>query len=236
MDKINHEVTEDFLFRVPIPAATESYVPVRHSTIVEEIQNQLISKGLVISNKKYRAADNGEKAYGEFLLTTGNSEMGLMLAFQNSYDKSLTVKLAAGASIFICSNGAVRGDILTFKRKHTGSVSEELNYYIEVAINGLEENFRNLERDFARLKEIEITKRISAELIGRMYVEEDIIKSTQLNIIKRELEHPSYEQFISPTAFNLYQHVTHSLKSAHPSDLITTHVGVHNFFTEVFAL
>lgn len=236
MDRINHLVTEDFLRRVPLPMATESYTPVSNGDVIDTIERELRNKGMAIREKVFRSADGGEKSYGEFRISGGNSEMCMMLGFQNSYDKSLTVKLAAGASIFICSNGAVVGDIVTFRRKHTGDVVDELNYHIEVAVAGMEASFNELERVFARLKEIELSKRATAEIIGRMYIEQDVIKSTQLNIIKRELEKPTYPEFAAPTAFNLYQHTTHSLKSAHPSDVISTHIDVHKFFVETFQL
>ena len=85
--------------------------------------------------------------------------------------------------------------------------------------------------DFNRLKETEITKRLAAELLGRMMIEENIVTPTQLNIIKNELDNPTYVEFKDMTGYNLYQHCTHALKTAHPTFAIKQLVRTHDFLT-----
>jgi len=46
---------------------------------------------------------------------------GLCIAFRNSYDRSMSVGMAIGASVFICDNLALSGDI-TVMKKHTKNV------------------------------------------------------------------------------------------------------------------
>lgn len=64
----------------------------------------------------------------------------------------------------------------------------------------------------------------------------DLITSTQLGIIKRELNEPTFKDFTDPTVWSLYNHITYSLKEAHPSQYMKQHINVHKFFEEEFSL
>lgn len=69
-----------------------------------------------------------------------------------------------------------------------------------------------------------------------MYINESILKSTQTEIIRRELENPSFNYNSPNSAWELYNHVTHSLKTVHPSDYIDTHKAVNSYFVDKFGI
>jgi hypothetical protein len=80
------------------------------------------------------------------------------------------------------------------------------------------------------MKQVELTPRTRAELIGRMYIEETLIKSTQLNILAREIETPTHDYNAANTMWELYNYTTYALKSGHPSNWMEQHIDVHDFF------
>jgi hypothetical protein len=159
----------------------------------------------------------------------------MRLAFRNSYDKSMSVAFVAGASVWICSNGMISGEI-QFMRKHTGSVIQELNERIVSAIDELEQHFDLMISHSERMKSIELKKREAAELVGRMYIEEDLILPTQLSVVKKEIERPTYQDFRDDTLWSLYNHVTYSLKESHPITYIQQHKNLHQFVSDEFEL
>lgn len=228
MDSLKFKVDKDYLYGVPLPQSTDTYTPVSHKQLIETISEQLDKHGLEVVSEQYNVAEDGLKMTGYYTLNRSNSEMGLMLGFSNSYDKSLPVKFAVGSSVFICTNGALISEF-TFKRKHTGVVHYDMENFIEGAIVQTDDMFLQIEKDFSKLKERALDKRFISELLGRMYIEEGIITSTQLNIIKRELEKPTYPEFKDMNGYNLYQHCTHALKEAHPSFAIKQLVRTHDF-------
>lgn len=230
MDEIKYNTSKEELFLVPLPEKTDTYTPLSHKNLIEIIDEQLYKNGLSIVSAQYRQAEKGNKMTTYYNLNRGNSDMNLMLGFSNSYDKSLPVKFAIGSYTFICSNGALIGEF-TFKRKHTGEVYKDLTNFVEGAIFQVDDMFTHMENDFNRLKETEITKRLAAELLGRMMIEENIITPTQLNIVKNELDKPTYVEFKNMTGYNLYQHCTHALKTAHPTFAIKQLVRTHDFLT-----
>ena len=81
------------------------------------------------------------------------------------------------------------------------------------------------------MKEIVVSKRTTAELIGRMFIEEQFIAATQINIIKGQLKNPSFDYGAdTDSLWQLYQHTTFAMKEVHPSEWMGNHIKAHNFF------
>ena len=229
MDKLD-------LYNVRIPASTDSYSAVSHQNIIEAVYEHLDKRNLQVVNEKYNVAANGDKVIGYFDMNyMGNSEMGMRLAFRNSYDKSMSVAFVAGTQVFICSNGCISGEI-QFLRKHTGSVLTELNNKIVTTIEQLEDHFLRIEKHSIQMKSIELPKIKAAELYGRMFMVEDIISPTQLSIVKKELNEPTHKVFEEETLWSAYNHVTFALKEAHPLNYINQHVNLHKFVEAEYQL
>lgn len=222
------------LMGIPLPNQTKTYKPISHRQLIELSLEGIDKAGFIIDKEIYSMAKAGNQANARYHLKHGNDpEMGLMIGWQNSYDKSMTLKFAIGAHVFICSNGAIHGDIGAFKRKHTGDVQTftptKITEYLQIA----EISYNGLVLDKERMKEIEITKRTQAELIGRMYIEDAIINSTQLAIIRDEIAKPTYDYNAPGTLWELYNYTTFSLKEAHPQYWFDNHINVHKFFKEL---
>lgn len=225
------------LLRVPIPKATASYAPVPHKKVIEMTLEQLDKVGLKVTSEAYHMAREGNQARGNYALESKDKEMSLMLAWHNSYDKTMPVRWAMGAHVFVCENGMVVGDMGIFKRRHTGTVQEDFEETIKLHILSAGEMFRTLKKERELMKDIEISSRTRAELIGRMFLEDKVLTSTQLGIIKDEIENPSYGDYGAPgSVWELYNHGTVGMKKDHPTLYIDHHIKYHNFFRNEFKL
>lgn len=228
--------TVDRLANIPVPARTKSYAPVPHTAVRDLTLEALDKAGIKLIKENYHTTREGKQARGTYIIAGGDGEMERYLIWQNSYDKSLPLGWAIGANVIVCTNGMVRGDIGQFKRKHTGEIMKEYEEAVSMYVNEAGEMFEKLVKDRERMKNIELTKRTSAELIGRMFIEEAIINQTQLGIIKRELDNPSYQYGADNTLWQLYNHTTVALREDHPQLYIKRHGDVHNFFTNEYAI
>ncbi len=234
-------VTDTALYKLqtaPIPERTDSYTPIAHGTIIESTQQLLKNMNFKITRTQYRASTDGMIGQGEYHIQYGNdTEMGLMLAWQNSYNKTTSFKYAIGAHVFVCANGMVAGDLASYRRKHTGSADQEAFEQIYMQITEAKSIFDKLITDREQLKPIGLSEREIAEIMGRLYVEKQIITSTQLNIMKRELEKPSFDYGVpGNSAWSLYNYATHSFKEDNPRNWIKRHVDLHDFFGDHFQL
>jgi len=226
------------MITAPLPEKTESYTPISHKSVIDYSTSTLQKMGFTVKNSIYRSSLDGLIGQGEYHLQYGNDpEMGLMLAWQNSYNKQVSFKYAIGAHVFVCSNGMVAGDLASYKRKHTGTADAEALQHIESYVGDAKMIFERLIHDREVLKTQELTERQVAEMIGRMYIHDQIITSTQINIMKRELEKPTYDYGVGPNnAWSVYNYATHAFKEDSPRNWIKRHTDLHNFFAGEFGI
>ena len=229
--------TKEFLRELQLPMQTSYYKPVGHGQLMDITLESIDRSGFVLRSEEYTHAAGGAKANGKYYLDYGNDpDMSIMIAWQNSYNKQLSLKFAVGGYVFICENGMVRGDMGTFKSKHMGQIQQVTPKLLTEYISDAGETFEKMLIEKRRMQEIEVTKKTSAELLGRMFIEEGIITSTQLNIIKSEMEKPTFEYGHDGSLWQLYNHTTYALKSATPTTWLKQQMDNHQFFTEEYGI
>ena len=228
----NSAQAKNLLLSAPVPKETTTYKPVSHRELIDLTLESIYQSGYTLESQSYSTARNGDVANGRYTIANvADSEMKLQIGWQNSYDKSLALKFALGTSIIICSNGMVKGDHGAFRKKHQGDIQTFTPAAISEYIKGGGDTFQDLQKDRDALKQYEATEQTQAELLGRLFLQEEIITSTQLNIVKRELRNPTHDYGAQGSMWELYNHVTFALKEAHPSDWMQDHIDTHNFFT-----
>ena len=226
-----YSVAKQILLNAEIPQQTRTYKPVSHGQLMDLTLNGIEKAGFQLDSETYSAAANGQVANGKFTISNvADSEMQLQIGWQNSYNKSLTLKFAIGTRIFICQNGCVSGDYGAFKKKHVGEIQSFTPQAITDYIKSAGEAFRRMQNERDEMKQIEISSKVKAELIGRMIIEEEFIQSTQLNIIKRELKSPTHNYGAPDSMWELYNYTTFAMKEVHPSLWMENHIAAHNFF------
>lgn len=226
-----YNTTKQTLLNAPVPQQTRTYKPVSHEQLIDLTMQGIEKAGFKLDKEMYSAARDGSIANGRFTISNVmDKEMQLEVGWQNSYDKSLTLKFAIGTRIMICQNGCVSGDYGAFKKKHVGEIQIFAPHAITEYIKGAGEVFRKMQEQRDRMKEIEVSRRTQAELIGRMMLEEQFIQSTQLNIISREINKPTFDYGAPGSMWELYQFTTQSMREVHPTLWMDNHIKAHNFF------
>jgi hypothetical protein len=225
--------TKELITNASVPVQTRTYKPVSHSSLIDLTLNSIEKAGFTLDKETYSSANDGQVANGRFSISNvADSEMQLQIGWQNSYNKQLTLKFAIGTRIFICQNGCVSGDFGTFKKKHVGEIQSFTPQAIADYIKSAGETFAIMQKQREQMKQIEITKRTKAELIGRMMLEEQFITSTQLNIISRELKAPTHDYGAKDSVWELYNYTTFAMKETHPANWMSNHIKAHSFFVE----
>ena len=231
MDTFN--TTKELIMNTPVPVQTRTYKPVSHSQLIDLTLNSIEKAGFKLDKETYSSAVDGQVANGRFSISNvADSEMQLQIGWQNSYNKQLTLKFAIGTRILVCSNGCVSGDFGAFKRKHVGEIQSFTPGAIIDYIAQAGEAFTLMQQQRESMKQIEITKRTKAELVGRMMLEEQFITSTQLNIISRELKAPTHDYNAKDSLWELYNYTTFAMKETHPAQWMESHIKAHKFFNE----
>jgi len=226
-----YSTTKYFLTGTELPKETRTYKPVSHGQLIDLTLESIHQAGFKLDPEKYSAARDGNIANGRFTISNvADREMQLQIGWQNSYDKSLSLKFAIGTQIIVCQNGMVSGDYGAFKRKHQGDVQEFTPSAIVEYIKAAGDGFRKMQTERELMKHVEIDARITAELVGRMILEKEFIESTQVNMIKRELKKPTFDYGAPESLWELYQYTTYAMKDVHPTLWMGNHVDAHEFF------
>lgn len=224
-------MTIEQLDTIAPPIRTASYSPILHRDLAEAVLDLAHKQGFKNRNANYDIARDGNIMRGIFAFEGDDPEMDMQVGILNSYDKSKTVTIGLGSQVFICQNGMVSADYI-LKRKHTGSVVLDVLNMIDESLKKLYDEYRRNIEVKEILTKVEITKVEYSQLIGKMFLNDGIITSTQLNIVKREFE--GSKLFPEPTAWSMYNHVNQALKSGHPADYISQHIGLHQFMVGEF--
>lgn len=222
------------LFSAPLPKETRTYKPVSHKELAETTLEAIHKAGFKLDKHEYSSARGGLVANARYtIMDIADSEMQLEIGWQNSYDKTLSLKFAIGTRIFICDNGCVSGDLGAFKKQHRGEVKDFAPLKMTEAISAAGETFKKIQSQRDTMKIIEVNEQTQAELIGRMFIEQEMLNSTQINIIRNEIKKPTFDYGCPNSLWELYNHTTLSMKNLHPRLWMDDHMAVHKFFTNV---
>jgi len=221
-----------------VPARTATYSPIPHSFFLETVSNEIRNAGgLEVTGQRAYSSLNGQKLVGFTTVKHRGMEsdpdfgLEMMLGYKNSYDKSMSAALAAGVNVMVCGNGCVAGDMLSFTRKHTGTIQEELVIKTKEAVISMREGFSKLVLEIDIMKDYQLTDKQKAELMGVMYFEEEMVTPNQLSVIKKEMKESPH--FRGNSLWDLYNNVTESFKSSHPIRHIEDHMDLHAFMTGI---
>jgi len=227
-------VEKSYVINAELPNHGDSYTVISHKYVIDTTKQMLASSGFVVTNEYYRANNQGQVAQGVYHIRPINSpitdgDIGMMFAWTNSYDKSIRFQCAIGAYVMACSNGMVCGE-LNYARKHTGSADQEIRSQISNQIKNAQIAFNRIKQDKDSLRATTLDKKKQAELLGRMYFNENLISPRQMAVVKDEMINPSFDYDADlENAWAFYNHVTHSYKSVHPRSWLSDSKKFHDF-------
>jgi len=146
-------LTKDQLDLIPVPKTTDSYIPVPHYQLSDRLItiSTDILRDYVMVGENYAVARQGNQMFAVLKFQKEESDIGLSIAFRNSYDRSMSLGLAIGATVFVCDNLAIQGDIVVM-RKHTKNVWNELEDLTITTLYKSEKQFQQIVADAELLK------------------------------------------------------------------------------------
>lgn len=225
-------LTRSGILSIPVPKTTESYTAIPNAMILDILEKELDVYGYKVEKEYYRPGKKGNVVVGEMTIKGDDPDMGMMFAFQNSYDKSKKLAIAVGGHVFVCENGMITGDAITMKRLHTGEVDKHLQEAIRAGISTMDFRYQESKINRERMGNVILDRKTIAELTGRMFMEEALITNHQLGIIKKEYESPThlYDNDNNLSLWGFYNTVTYAFKEKSPAgNWMNDHINLHSF-------
>jgi len=222
--------TREELASVPLPAQTETYQPVGHFELTSKILTiaQDILGGFTLARESYGMARDGSQLFAVLQFENSSEELLLAIGFCNSYDKSIRLRMASGATVFVCDNLALSGEIVIM-RKHTKRVWDWIEENVVKTISGSRSKYDQIQEDVGKFKSLAFSNDDGFAHLGRLYGN-DIISPRQLPVAKSQWINSDHEDFKPRNAWSLYNAITESLKTSAPHKIMEKHVYLHNYF------
>lgn len=217
---------------IPLPEATESYVPVSHYDLAKSLKTigQDILTDYVLIGENYGLARNGNQLFAVLKFQSEHKEMAMCIGFRNSYDRSMSIGMAIGASVFVCDNLALAGEIAVM-RKHTKNVMTGLEDLALATLYRSQKNFQQIVDDAESLKQIQLSDEEAYKTIGLLYGK-DILSPRQLPVIRDNWLRPQHAEFKERNAWSFYNTCTEALKSSPPMQVMERHCRLHETLTK----
>jgi len=223
--------TEDIsvLTLAPVPDSTDTYTAVAHLDIHNTVLAKLKERGIEIQKIQFKSNKRGTQVIATYFLESDDSEFGGMLAWRNSYDKTRSVAICAGASVYICGNGAVMGE-MKFIKRHVGEVNRQLEDAIDEQLSKVGQMISATRTLKDKLDSKTFDIYVAGAVIGNLYLK-GVLNTTQMEIVKKQLDEPLFDYGVaSDSLWALFNHVTHALKTSSPSNYFENHINTIKFF------
>jgi hypothetical protein len=200
-------VTREELALVPVPAATKTWFPVPHSTVVDRVRTTMQEAGFAVKRESLALSRSNARLFGTLDVESGLAEgVDLCIGVRNSLDKSFPIAFCGGHRVLVCDNLAFSSEIVV-SRKHTRHGADRFQEAICKAVQGLEQ-FRKAESGrIAHQQRTEIPDVAAESLMLRAY-ERGLVSSLQLPALIRGWRAPPHEVFRPRTLWSLWNAFT----------------------------
>ena len=215
---------------IELPEETRTYKPVPHYDLVMNTMNSgdifLKPQGYNLESTNFGLGRKGNHMF--FTLNYGRegARNGLTIGGRNSYDKTTSIGLAAGMHVFVCDNLMFSGDQVTYLRKHTGNVMDDMEIMLMRIMKSADSEW---------LRMTEVSENMETELLsngeayrwmGLLYGK-GILTPRQLPIVKDNWLNPEHDDFKERNMWSFYNACTEALKTSPPNQILNRHIKLH---------
>jgi len=228
--------TEDYLRKTKLPEETKSYTVIAHGVVIDTARDMLEKHGFAILSEEYKSEHSGDIAYGLMKIEkVTDPDMAMTFYWTNSYNKMVRFKCSIGGFIYDNEVPFITSDTqATWNRKHTGVALDETLDIIESMIASAEEHFEQIVKMKERFREIELSRKEFAKLMGLLYFDKLIIAPTQASLIRKEYDKPSFNYNDKGTLWEAYKIMMHGISDQPPRGWYSQQIKINNYIQVMY--
>jgi hypothetical protein len=203
-------VTREQLALIPAPAPTTTWRPIPHIELVNTLENVLRANQIIIKEERFALRRDGSTLFGVLQLGYDDTPDGqAALGLRTSNDKSMSIQICAGLSVFVCDNLVFRGDLIALNRKHTSGLN--LRTELAMAVLRFQDHFGRLAGEVERLKQRLLTD-LEAKALMHDTFAAGLMPLRFLPAVSRSYFEPALPEFAPRTAWSLHNAFTGAAK------------------------
>lgn len=193
------------LRNLPVPAATQTHVPLPHFRLVDLVKSVLGMFGHIVEEEHYGATPDGSRFFGAISLRSTYGNYTDVCGLRNSHDKRFPVGIAFGSRVFVCDNLAFTADHV-IRTKHTAKLKDRLPGLVNGLIEPLAEQREAQHRKLLTYQNTAVSDARADQAIMQLY-RQHIIGVQAIADMVREWETPTHDHG-DKTAFRLMNATT----------------------------
>lgn len=203
-------VTRDQLALIPAPAPTPTWHPIPHIELIQTLQQALWESRIGIRDEKFALRRDGSTLFGVLQLAYNDTSDGqAAMGIRTSNDKSMSIQICAGLSVFVCDNLVFRGDLIALNRKHTAGL--DLGTELKAAVRRFQDHFGCLTGEIDQLKTHVLADGEAKALIHDVFAQ-GIFPLRFLPEISSTYFQPTVEEWKDRTCWSLHNAFTLAAK------------------------
>ena len=204
-------VTRGQLQVLATPEATATFKPIPHFELVDMLDRTLNQFGMHVQSEKFAIRRDGSVLFGVFQLAYGETEDGIAaLGLRTANNKTMSLQICAGLSVFVCDNMCFRGDMIALKRKHTARLN--LKEELTGALIRFQDHFVRLTDEIKGLKERWIADMEAKALMHDVFAQ-GLMPIRLLPDVSNQYFEPTIEAFEARNAWSLHNAFTGAAKA-----------------------
>lgn len=203
-------VTREQLALIETPDPTRSYKPVPHIELVETLEQALRMNQITIRKERFALRRDGLTLFGVLQLAYEDTPDGMAaLGLRTSNNRTMSIQICAGLSVFVCDNMVFRGDLIALNGKHTSGLHlrTELNH----AVLRFQEHFGKLTGEVLDLKGRNLSDTDAKAVIHDVFVH-GIMPIRLLPKVSNLYFEPFVDEFRPRNAWSLHNAFTAAAK------------------------
>jgi len=226
------------LFGIQTPRATETWFPLPHRHLVEEVENQLTDAGFQLLGQTHAISHDGNRYFGilevsQFSTIPSNGHVWVV-GLRNSHDKTFPAGLVAGTKVFVCDNLSFSG-LIQIRRKHTRFAARDLRQLTARAVGQLGTKLVELDHRIESYRGLRLTDSRAHDLVVRA-TDCRAITTSQIPSVLAHWRKPEHEEFQPRNAWSLFNAFTEVFKEINPHAAVTRGDALHGLFDGAVAL
>ena len=222
----------------PTPPATNTWMPVPHHRLLNQVETTLVASGMSVCNQAHALWSDGLRYFGLLEVTNGENhgDYALIVGLRNSHDKSFPAAIALGSAVFVCDNLAFSGEV-TIARRHTRFIERDLPRIVHTAVGRLVDMRGQQDDRIEAYKSTELTDQAAHDLVIRA-VDASVLPITQVPTVLSEWREPSHAEFAADgkTVWRFHNAITHAWKGRNLPALPRRSQALHGLLDPVSSL
>jgi len=196
-----NKVSAEQLLTVATPEKTESFQPIGHAYLVDQMREAIARAGYTVKEEEHAL---------------------------NAHDKSFAASVCIGNRMLVCENLCFASDI-KLARKHTTNILRDIPRVLSDAVGRLVSHFTDMQNRIENYKTLELVEDEAAGLIVKL-ADAKAIPAREVYPIMQQFRTPNHPEFNGQTLWSLYNGVTECLKGGDLSKLPARTMTMQSIF------